>query len=169
MARVATAFTTMKKLLILFVALATALFGADAANDVVLSQRKADNSGFIQRNVVPVAGGFLQFNASKVPVGLTLTTITYSATPDIATTANLQTIALTGDAAFTASGYAAGQYVTVRVVCDGTNRTISFPATWVWVGSVAPTTLIASKVGLLSLVVFGTTEATVVASWASSL
>lgn len=145
------------------------VFSADAANDVVLSQRNAGNTGFIQRNVVPVAGGFLQFDANKIPVGLALTTITYSATPNIATTANLQTIALTGNAAFTASGYAAGQYVTVRVVGDGSNRTVSFPATWVWVGSVPPTTLIANKVGLLSLVVFGTTEASVVASWAASL
>jgi len=161
----------MKKFLTLLFAafLAIPAFAADAANDVVLSQRKADNSGFIQRNVIPVAGGFLQFDANKIPVGLALTTITYSATPNIATTANLQTIALTGNAAFTSSGYAAGQYVTVRVVCDGTNRTVSFPATWVWVGSTAPTTLLANKVGLLSLVVFGTTEASVVASWASSL
>lgn len=158
----------MKHLLLFFLLAATA-FGADAANDVVVSQRKADNSGFIQRNIVPVAGGFLQFDANKVPVGLALTTITYSATPNIATTANLQTIALTGNAAFTASGYAAGQYVTVRVVCDASNRTISFPATWVWVGSTAPTTLVANKVGVLSLIVFGTTEASVVASWVSSL
>lgn len=40
----------MKKLL-LYLFTAVALLGADAANDVVLSQRKADNSGFIQRNV----------------------------------------------------------------------------------------------------------------------
>lgn len=159
---------TMKRIL-LFLMLAVAGYSADAANDLILSQRKADNSGNIQRNVSPVAGGFLQFNASKVPIPISLTTITYSATPNIATTANLQTIALTGNAAFTASGYAAGQYVTVRVVCDASNRTVSFPATWVWVGSVPPTTLIASKVGLLSLVVFGTTEASVVASWAASL
>jgi hypothetical protein len=56
----------MKKLLI-FLALLTAGFSADAANDVVLSQRKADNSGFIQRNVAPVASGFLTFDASKIP------------------------------------------------------------------------------------------------------
>jgi len=56
----------MKKLL-LYLALAVGLFGADAANDLLLSQRKADNSGNIQRNVAPTTSGFLTFNASKVP------------------------------------------------------------------------------------------------------
>jgi hypothetical protein len=55
------------KQLFLFLTLLGAGFAADAANDVILSQRKADNSGSIQRNVAPVASGFLTFDASKVP------------------------------------------------------------------------------------------------------
>lgn len=69
----------MKKLLI-FLALMVGAFGADAANDVVLSQRKADNSGFIQRNVAPVTNGLLTFDASKVPTspsGYTLSGTTF--------------------------------------------------------------------------------------------
>jgi hypothetical protein len=69
------------KQLFLFLTLLGAGFAADAANDVILSQRKADNSGSIQRNVAPVASGFLTFDASKVPTspaGLTWVTPTLS-------------------------------------------------------------------------------------------
>lgn len=96
-------------------------------------------------------------------------TTAYSATTDIAMTTTLQTVTLTGNITFTTSGKSAGRYTTVRVICDASNRTLTFPGTWVWVGSVAPSTLIASKVGLLSLTCFGTTDADVIASWVSSL
>jgi hypothetical protein len=59
------------KQLILFLSLLVAGFSADAANDLVLSQRKADNSGFIQRNVTAVANSPVGFNTSSVPVVLT--------------------------------------------------------------------------------------------------
>jgi hypothetical protein len=111
------------------------------------------------------AGGELNSASYKSPV----TTLTYAATTDIAMSSTLNTVALTGNITFTTSAKAAGQYVTVRVVADGTNRTLTFPGTWVWVGSTPPATIIASKVGILSLICFGTTDADVVASWVSSL
>lgn len=98
-----------------------------------------------------------------------LTTLTYAATTDIVMSSTLNTVSLTGNVTFTTSAKAAGQFVTVRVVCDGSNRTLTWPGTWVWVGSTAPATLLANKVGLLSLICFGTADSDVVASWASSL
>ncbi len=61
---------TMKRIL-LFLMLAVAGYSADAANDLILSQRKADNSGNIQRNVTAVANSPVGFNGSSVPVVLT--------------------------------------------------------------------------------------------------
>lgn len=91
----------MKKFLtLLFAALLVGpAFAADAANDVVLSQRKADNSGFIQRNVVPVTNGFLTFDASKVP---TSPDLTYS-TPTLTVPAGFG-ITGAGSLTFTAGG-----------------------------------------------------------------
>lgn len=100
---------------------------------------------------------------------VTLNTLAYAATTDIVMTNGLNTVTLAGNITFTTSAKAAGQFVTVRVVGDGSNRTLAFPGTWVWVGSTPPATLLANKVGLLSLVTFGTGDSDVVASWASSL
>lgn len=62
----------MKKLLLSLLSLvAVCAFGADAANDVVVSQRKSDNSGFVQRNVTPVANSLFGFNGSLVAANVT--------------------------------------------------------------------------------------------------
>lgn len=52
----------------------------------------------------------------------------------------------------------------VRIVCDGTNRTFTFPA-WRWVTSV-PASISAGKAGILSLRCYGANEADVLAGWA---
>lgn len=155
------------KYLLLMLALSVGLFAAP--DDLILSQAKNPGPGNIQRNLPAVAGGFMQFGNDLIPKTLTLTTLTYSATTDIVMTNNLNTVALTGNITFTTSAKAAGLYTTVRVVCDGSNRTLTFPGTWVWVGSVPPSTLLASKVGVLSLICFGANDSDVVASWVSSL
>ena len=171
----------MKKLFTLLMLVPALMFGADAANDLLLSQRKSDNSGNIQRNVAPVATGLLVFDSSKIPTspsGLTYdthvlktggyagtsNTTTYAATTTIDLRNNLQTVSLTGNVTFDTSNRAAGLYCTLRVICDGSNRTLTFPS-WVFVGTVAPATITASKVALLTLVCFGTNETDVVASW----
>lgn len=60
---------------------------------------------------------------------------------------------------------AAGRWLHVRIVCDGTLRNLTFPGGWVFVGSAAPASIAASKTGLLSLRSYGTTDANVVATW----
>jgi hypothetical protein len=180
------------KYLLLMLALSVGLFAAP--NDLILSQAKNPGPGNIQVNVPAqnaITSASLPSFQSGIGLGtedspsftsLTLSatstallyiatsnTTTYSATTDIVMTKTLQTVTLTGNITFTTSAKAAGQYVTVRVVGDGSNRTLTFPGTWVWVGSVAPSTLLASKVGVLSLICFGSNDSDVVASWVSSL
>jgi hypothetical protein len=72
--------------------------------------------------------------------------------------------ALTGDIIYTASNYAAGRSITIRVTNGVTLRTLTFPAGWKFVGA-KPTNIAASKVGVLTLTSFGTVEADVVAAW----
>lgn len=87
----------MMKRLIIFLSMAVGLFGADAANDVILTQRKADNSGNTQRNVAPVASGLLTFDASKIPTspaGFTLAGTTFGV-PDAFAISSAGSIALT--------------------------------------------------------------------------
>jgi len=93
-------------------------------------------------------------------------TTTYAATTTIDLTKNLQTVSLTGNVTFETSNRTAGKYATIRVVCDGTLRTLTFPA-WKFVGTVAPANIVASKVALLTLVCFGTAETDIIASWVS--
>ena len=74
-------------------------------------------------------------------------------------------VSLAGNVVFSGSGYLFGAYVIVRIVCDGTNRTLAFPSGWKFVGSAAPASINANKTALLQLWSFGTTEADVVAQY----
>jgi hypothetical protein len=55
--------------------------------------------------------------------------------------------------------------VTLRLVADGTNRNLTFPAGWVFLGT-APASLAAGKTAVLSVTFFGTADADAVAAWA---
>lgn len=71
----------------------------------------------------------------------------------------------TGDVVFTASSYKSGATKTIFITCDATSRNLTFPASWIWVGP-KPTSILASKVGVLTVTSLGTAEANAVASWA---
>lgn len=60
------------------------------------------------------------------------------------------------------SNASAGQVIEIRMTGDGSDRTLTFPATWDFVG-IKPTGIAAGKVAMLSLRSFGTTDADVVA------
>lgn len=73
---------------------------------------------------------------------------------------------LTGNIVYTASNYAAGRSITIRVTTTtGSSRTFTFPTGWRWLNSSKPTGIAASSLGVLTLTSFGTTEADVVAAW----
>jgi hypothetical protein len=93
--------------------------------------------------------------------------ITYGATVDLSMLAldgTFKTISLTGNLTFTTSNRANGRTVTIRLVCDSTQRTLTFPTDWKFVGS-KPADIAASKVAVLSLTFFGTGDADCIAAY----
>ncbi len=74
---------------------------------------------------------------------------------------------LTGDIAFEASNRAVGRSVTLRVRNGGTERALSFPAGWVFVGE-KPASITEDAVGILTITAFGADDEDVVAAWAAS-
>lgn len=77
----------------------------------------------------------------------------------------MHSISLTGALELLASNLANGREVRLRLVCDGTQRTLTFPTDWKFVGT-KPADIAASKVATLSLAAFGATNADVVAAYA---
>ncbi len=61
----------MKKLISAFLFFPLFLFGADAANDIILTQRNSGNTGNVQRNVTGTANSLIGTNGSSVPVIIT--------------------------------------------------------------------------------------------------
>jgi hypothetical protein len=77
----------------------------------------------------------------------------------------LQTDTISSNTTYsTPSNIAIGRSKTVKLLCDGTTRTLSFPA-WKFVG-VKPTEIVANKTAILTLTCFGTTDADIVAGYA---
>jgi hypothetical protein len=94
------------------------------------------------------------------------TTVTYASSLSMDLNGNVyQSISLTGDISFTTTNRAAGRAIRVRVVGDGSSRTLTFHTDWRFVGT-KPTTIAASKTGILTLSCFGTQENDVIAEWA---
>ena len=75
------------------------------------------------------------------------------------------THSITGNITYTASNYAEGKSLTIRITSDGTARNLTFPTNWIFVGA-KPTSIAASKVAALSVTSFGATEANCVAAYA---
>ena len=73
--------------------------------------------------------------------------------------------ALTGNITYTGSSYAPGSSVTIRVTNGSTQRNVTFPTGWLFVGE-KPTNIAANKTAILTVTSFGTTEADCVAAWA---
>ena len=97
-------------------------------------------------------------------------TLTYAATLDLPFSAEnvpYLTVELTGNITFTASGYAQGRTMAVRIVGDSSLRALAFPADWVFIGG-KPADIPAGKTGILSLTCFGSTEDSVIAAYAES-
>lgn len=92
-------------------------------------------------------------------------TITYAASVALDFDSNaMQTVALTGNITFTTSNKAAGRRKIVRIVGDGSSRNFTFPS-WTFLGASAPASIGASKVALLQLDCFGSSESDVLARY----
>jgi hypothetical protein len=126
-------------------------------------------TGLVDTSTTQTVGGAKTFSAKIIgtlgyQVGITTLATTGSVALDFAGADFRTQAALTGDITYTASNYAAGRSMTIRVTNGATLRTLTFPAGWVFVGA-KPTNIAASKVGILTLTSFGTVEADVVAAW----
>jgi hypothetical protein len=77
----------------------------------------------------------------------------------------LQTISISVNTTFATTGAATGKSKTIKILCDGTTRTLAFPAGWKFVGS-KPTDIAASKTAILTLTCFGSADADIVAGYA---
>jgi hypothetical protein len=89
--------------------------------------------------------------------------ITYASTIDLdgaVRNGQMNTISLTGTLEFTTSSLANGQEIRLRLIADGTTRALTFPDDWKFL-SEKPDNITASKEAILSLAVFGTTNADV--------
>lgn len=80
----------------------------------------------------------------------------------------LHTRSANGNITITASGYTIGSTKTLFIACDGTARTLTFPSSWIWVGS-KPSSILANRTGVLTVTSLGTAEANAVASWVVQL
>lgn len=93
--------------------------------------------------------------------------ITYATTVNLdlaALDGQYRTISLTGDLTLTASNLAAGRTTVIRIIADASQRTLTFPADWKFLGT-KPANIAASKTGVLSLTFFGTADSDCVAAW----
>jgi len=77
----------------------------------------------------------------------------------------LQTMSIASNTTFTTTNRAVGLSKTIRIITDGTIRTLAFPSDWKFIGA-KPTEQAASKTGILTLTNFGTTDAYIVAAYA---
>jgi hypothetical protein len=106
-----------------------------------------------------------EITAKNVTINVnTLATATGTQNLDF-TSEGYLTHSITGNITYTASNYAIGRSLSIRITSDATQRTLTFPTNWVFVGA-KPTAIAASKKAILSVTSFGTTEAEVVASYA---
>jgi hypothetical protein len=97
-----------------------------------------------------------------------VTTLTYAATTNLdfnPASFELRDLALAGNVTFTSSNLSPGRSLSVRIVADGSMRTLTFPAGWKFLGSSAPTTIAANKTAILSLESWSSADSGVVAGY----
>ncbi len=102
------------------------------------------------------------------PTNITQGTITYGATTNLnmaTITGTAQTITLTGDITFTTNNGAAGKFVSLRIIAGESQRALTFPAGFVFMGT-RPTNIAANKVAVLTLTFFGTADSDCIAAYA---
>jgi hypothetical protein len=91
--------------------------------------------------------------------------VTINASPSLPV---FNSLALNQDTTFTTFGLGDGRSASVRVICDASTRTLTFPSGptgWTWLGSGPPASLEAGDVGYLSITAYGTADTDVVAAW----
>lgn len=112
--------------------------------------------------------GVVTTSAAGLAPALSYAAITYAASIELdlaVLDGQVRTINLTGNLSLTSINRAAGRRVVLRLICDGTQRTLTFPSGWVFVGT-KPANIAASKTAVLSVTWFGTATTDAVAAYA---
>ena len=86
-------------------------------------------------------------------------TITINLITDI-----LKKVTLSANATFAMSNASAGTSVTLKILCDGTDRTLTFDSSWIFIGQ-KPLSIAANKTAMLVLTSYGTADADIIASY----
>lgn len=120
---------------------------------------------------------FVVTTSARINDGLTVATelIANTYTANVSTTSSafdfateaFKTLTITAaTTSFTATNYGVGRSISTRIT-NGTTTSLAlaFPAGWVFVGN-KPTTIAGSKVGILTITSFSTTESECIAAWA---
>jgi len=158
-----------------------------SANALTITNTGTGNSFVVEDSTSPDATPFVVNAAGNVGVGITTPTnyklevagiveadnydigLTTLASDSIALNfsgeTGLYTRAAAGNITFTASNYRVGAIKTIRVIPGASLRTLTFLATWVFVG-IKPANVAANKTGILTITSFGTSEGDCVAAWA---
>ncbi len=112
--------------------------------------------------------GNIQANNFSTAVGFVTVNGTY--TIDIPTSSGTVIVTADGNVTFNATGYSlyTGMPITIFVKSGGATRNLAFPSGWAWMVS-KPTSLAANKIGILTIVSTGSTEADCVASWVAQV
>jgi len=92
-------------------------------------------------------------------------TIAGTNTLDFTATTTVNSLTITGNVTFATANLAANRAYRLKITGTSTNAVPTFPA-WKFVGAAAPTNITAAKVSILTLEAWGTTDATVVATFA---
>jgi hypothetical protein len=144
---------------------ATGTFNGSTARTFAVDATDANTASKVVAR--DASGNFSAGEITAVHLTLPPTTLGTTGTIniDFAGAAQRTQAALTGNITYTASNYAAGRAVTIRVINGSTQRTLTFPTNWVFVGE-KPANIAANKRGILTITSFGTTEGDCVAAWA---
>ena len=93
--------------------------------------------------------------------------LTYDASPTLDFHDGVsQTMTISGAIALDTTNRGSGKFLTLRVVDNGSGQNITYASGWKWLSDSGPSTIAASKTGILSLTCYGTAESDIVAVWA---
>lgn len=137
-----------------------------SAADTVLGYRTAAGVWRTSATSVTFDGAvIITGRLTNTPPVAALTPTTGAVTLDMAAVdGEYLTHALSGNVTYSSSNRAAGRTVTIKITCDGTLRTFTFPA-WVFVGGAAPASIAANKRAILTVTFFDTTDAGAIAAY----